>query len=500
MAENSTFRDELLTLSYRYHIHHPFDKLLQSGRASKEVLALWAANRYYYQDTIPRKDAAIIAKCPDSRLRAMWCQHVITHDVNGALTEWLQLTDALGLERSDVIAGKLLLPATKFACDAYYHFCRDAPWQEGMCASMTHLFAGDIHQKRIHNWPERYPWLPASAFVYFKQRTSTLPAEIDTTLQALSAHFTRTPEALESAKAILRFKQDVLWCMMDALWHHCFAQECRVPLTAPSSSPPATPHVFRILGSGAGGGVPQWNGRDAWNDTVRTRVGESRTQCSAALRLNDADEWLLLNCSPDFRTQWNELLRAHPKARLRGVLFTDAELDHIGGLLSLRESKEPLLFYATEATRAAIVSSGLPRLLETYTTVVWNEDVSELGLPVVTRIASKAPKYAPDHAADVLAVCLPTLVYVPVVPTLDAVRAVRDLATDDETLIVDGTFATANEMPHVKGHLPMDAVRAEMGPEAMRRVAFTRLNHTNHTTPEEEDLTCDGEERGIPPR
>ena len=168
MANVEKFRDEMMGLAYRYHVHHPFDKLLQSGHASRDMLRLWAANRYYYQDTIPRKDAAIIANCPVSHMRAMWCEHIKTHDVDGALSEWLLLTDALDLDREEVKTGKFLLPGTRFACDAYLQFCRDATWQEGMCASMTHLFAGDIHRKRIANWPERYPWLLPSAFVYYK--------------------------------------------------------------------------------------------------------------------------------------------------------------------------------------------------------------------------------------------------------------------------------------------------------------------------------------------
>ncbi len=113
------------------------------------MLQMWAANRYYYQDTIPRKDAMIIAKCSDSTIRAKWVEHILTHDVKGALSEWLMLTKSIGLTDESVTSGEHLLPATKFACDAYYNFCRDASWQDGMCSSMTHLFAGDIHSQPL---------------------------------------------------------------------------------------------------------------------------------------------------------------------------------------------------------------------------------------------------------------------------------------------------------------------------------------------------------------
>ena len=490
------FREELMTLSYRYHVHHPFDKLLQSGRASKEMLQVWAANRFYYQDTIPRKDAAIIANCDDSSMRGMWCNHILTHDVNGALTEWLLLTDSLDLERKEVMNGTYLLPGTKFACDAYLHFCKEMSWQDGMCSSMTHLFAGDIHKMRIRNWPTLYPWLPEDAFRYFRQRDTTLPDEVDTTLQVLSEYYTQSEDRMKRAKHILSFKQDILWTMMDTLWHYFMSKSCRMSASPPLIRVPDHKEtVLRILGSGAGGGVPQWNMNDDWNGSHRFSVRESKSQCSAAVRVgsDDSPGWILINCSPDFRSQWNRTVRDHPRSHILGILLTDAELDHITGLLSLRESKEPIRIYTTSSIRKNIEESGISSLLRKYVHLDWKE-IEEIPCQsfLTKSLARKKPKYASEES-DMLVLVFGNLLYAPCIPDYATVSSLFRSHVG-KTFIVDGTFETSSEMPHVKGHVPIQetllAQREELG-SMSEPIIFTRMNHSNRS---EHVSTKDGEE------
>ena len=505
MSDDPTqsFREALSAFAFRYHVNHPFDKLLQSGRASKEMLRAWAANRYYYQDTIPRKDAMIIARCPDSAVRGEWCKHVITHDVDNALGEWLLLTRSLGLEDEDVKKGTLLLPATKFACDAYYNFCRDSPWQDGICSSMTHLFAGDIHRMRIANWPQRYPWLPAEAFTYFTNRTQTLPGEIESTLRLLAGYYTESQERMQRAVAVLKFKQDVLWCMMDALWHHFFAVECRIPSSpSPSSSSPPLLPLVRVLGSGAGGGLPQWNRKDALNDAARHGCVPPRSQSSVAVRVK-GDEWLLVNCSPDVRYQWNDLLRAHPRATLTDILLTDAQLDHVGGLLSLREA-DGLRIHATKCVLSTLrEDTSFLSILERYTRVECREveveggeegrlEVGEvrIDLHVVER---RRPKYA-TRDSSVLAVGVEKKVlYSPCVSEGALTDEWADTLRAYETILFDGTFATSEEMPTVSGHAPMESTLAFFDKHSLPTPTFTHLNNSNPASWQE------GEGRGAGP-
>src|SRR5690606_27811649 len=71
------FERRLRAMGADYHIHHPFNVMLNSGRASREQIQGWVANRYYYQIAIPRKDAAILANCPDRAVRRQWVLRIL---------------------------------------------------------------------------------------------------------------------------------------------------------------------------------------------------------------------------------------------------------------------------------------------------------------------------------------------------------------------------------------------------------------------------------------
>ena len=444
---------------------------------------MWAANRYYYQDTIPRKDAAIISNCPDSTIRAQWSERIRTHDVDGGLSEWLMLTQGLGLKDAEVQQGHYLLPIVKFSCDAYFHFCRDTTWQEAMCSSMTHLFAGDIHNTRIKNWPDRYPWIPESAFTYFKNRTTTLPSEIQFTTDTLESYFTASQERLDRALEIVRFKQDVLWSLLDALWHHNYASICHVPIQAEPLSVPQN-NVIHILGSGAGGGVPQWNRNDDWNSFSRGYVDLQRSQCSFAISGNRKD-WILVNVSPDFRMQWNKLLRQYPNSVIRSIIITDAQLDHVLGLLSLRESKIPLTLYTTDSIYNTLSthSQFLP-ILECYTTVTHHAIVDSQSFMIenirITPhiLSSRAPKYS-TAKSDVLALIVGDILIAPCVSEIT--ERVRHLMRQCRHSLFDGTFATASEMPSVSGHVSMEVTNETVSRHDLPSPHFVHINSTNQT-------------------
>ena len=118
----------------RYHWNHPFHISMKTGRLTKPQVQAWALNRYYYQSRIPIKDAAILARMDDAELRRAWRQRIIDHDGErageGGIERWLKLTDGLGLDRAYVISTEGVLPATRFAVDAYVHFVRERPLLE----------------------------------------------------------------------------------------------------------------------------------------------------------------------------------------------------------------------------------------------------------------------------------------------------------------------------------------------------------------------------------
>jgi pyrroloquinoline-quinone synthase len=207
-----------------YHIHHPYNVMLNEGRATPEQIRGWVANRYYYQISIPIKDAAILANCPDRAVRREWVQRILDHDGYGddpgGIESWLRLAEAVGLARERVESLDDVLPGVRFAVDAYVDFARRAPWPEAVCASLTELFAPQIHKQRLANWPEHYPWIDQAGLHYFQSRVSLARRDVEFSLAVTLDRFT-TRAAQERALQVLQFKLDVLWHMNDAMeWRY----------------------------------------------------------------------------------------------------------------------------------------------------------------------------------------------------------------------------------------------------------------------------------------
>ena len=203
-----------------YHIHHPFNVMLNSGAATPEQIRGWVANRFYYQVSIPIKDAAILSNCPDRAVRRLWIQRILDHDGHGddagGIEAWLHLAEAVGLKRERVESLMDVLPGVRFAVDAYVNFARRVPWQEAACSSLTELFAPEIHRQRLANWPEHYPWIDRAGLHYFQGRLSQARRDVEHGL-AVTLDWFKTRAAQERALDILQFKLDVLWAMNDAM-------------------------------------------------------------------------------------------------------------------------------------------------------------------------------------------------------------------------------------------------------------------------------------------
>ena len=203
-----------------YHIHHPFNVMLNSGRAEAAQIRSWVANRFYYQISIPLKDAAILSNCDDRAVRRNWVQRILDHDGYGedpgGIESWLRLAEAVGLQRSEVESLSRVLPGVRFAVDAYVNFARRAPWPEAVCSSLTELFAPEIHKQRLAGWPEHYPWIDRAGLHYFQSRVSLARRDVEFGL-ALTLERFKTRAQQERALDVLQFKLDVLWQMNDAM-------------------------------------------------------------------------------------------------------------------------------------------------------------------------------------------------------------------------------------------------------------------------------------------
>ncbi len=205
----------------RYHNLHPFHRLLHGGRLTRDQVAAWALNRYYYQAIIPIKDATILARMHDAELRRVWRQRIVDHDGehegDGGIERWLKLTDSLGFPRHYVTSTRGILPATRFAVEAYVHFVRDRTLLEAIASSLTEMFSPGIISERVSGMLANYDFVSRDTLAYFDKRMTQAPRDADFALDYVKRHAT-TPELQRAAMDALVFKCNVLWTQLDALY------------------------------------------------------------------------------------------------------------------------------------------------------------------------------------------------------------------------------------------------------------------------------------------
>jgi len=268
-----------------------------------------------------------------------------------------------------------------------------------------------------------------------------------------------------------------------------------------------------ILGSAAGGGVPQWN-CGCGNCQDARLSGTGRTQSSVALSADGA-RWVLLNASPDLRAQiasrpelWPRGARGTP---ISAVVCTDGEIDHTLGLVLLREATTRFPVYAPAGVvglldhewpvlRVLSAYAGVePRTLPEGQAIPLADGVGrELGVTcTAVSVARRPPRYAREASAATYDVALrladqrtgATLAYIPTAGAVD--DAVRSVARGADLLLFDGTFwsdgelraagvdaPTAREMGHVPIGGPGGSI--ELLPRlGARRTVFVHINNTN---------------------
>ena len=183
--------------------------------------------------------------------------------------------------------------------------------------------------------------------------------------------------------------------------------------------------IVRVLGSAAGGGIPQWNCGCRQCHASRSAKVEARTQCSLALSV-DQQRWILVNASPDLRYH----LLSFPiqptlgrrETPIEAVLLTDADLDHVLGLFLLRENGREISVHASKPIRSAIEEGlHLTEILAGYCGIGWSEvpfefspllyhDGSESGMEYrAIEICGQNPRYLAGTTSPVSS--CPRLVY-----------------------------------------------------------------------------------------
>lgn len=218
------FEARLRACESRYHIHHPFNRRLNRGELQPFQVRAWVANRFYYQVNIPQKDAAVLANCTDRAERRRWIERILDHDGRddfdgdnaGGIEAWSRLGEAVGLRCEELWSHRHVRPGVRSAVDAYLNFARHRPWEEAAISSLTEMFAPKIHADRLAGWPTLYPWIDADGLAYFRGRIPLAARDVEHGLE-VARRWCNTRARQERALAILQFKLDILWSMLDAI-------------------------------------------------------------------------------------------------------------------------------------------------------------------------------------------------------------------------------------------------------------------------------------------
>jgi len=209
----------------RYHDQHPFHVRMHEGRLSRQELATWVENRYYYQTRLPIKDALIVAKSEDREFRRAWAERLAEQDgsrkngdrqPSGGLELWLALAEGVGLDRRRVERCDHVLPRVRTACDRYVSFVRRATLVEAVASSLTECFAPELMERRILSWERHYPWAADAGRAYFERRVKRARVDATHGLDFVLSHAV-THEAQERCVEALITKCEILWELLDAV-------------------------------------------------------------------------------------------------------------------------------------------------------------------------------------------------------------------------------------------------------------------------------------------
>jgi pyrroloquinoline-quinone synthase len=206
-----------------YHHRHPFNLLMHAGCLAPGDLRLWVANRYYYQQRLPIKDALIVAKSEDREFRRLWVQRILDQDggdhrePEGGLELWQRLGLAVGLTRDELDTHRHLLPEVRRACDDYVELVGTSDLVTAVAASLTERYAARLMQERVRAWQRHYAWIDPEALGYFERRVSQARADADFGLDFVERH---AVSELQQQRCLAAFQEKcrILWRLLDAVY------------------------------------------------------------------------------------------------------------------------------------------------------------------------------------------------------------------------------------------------------------------------------------------
>ena len=259
--------------------------------------------------------------------------------------------------------------------------------------------------------------------------------------------------------------------------------------------------------------MPQWNCACQNCDATRAGFVPARTQSGVAVSSN-GESWFLINASPDLGAQLNAFPALHPRpphlrqSRIAGVLLTNGDLDHVLGLLSLREAPA-LAVHATAAVRETLGASGIEGLLTAFCAVTWHEPAGNLAelecadgttsgltaraifLPGTPPPFLKKSAHATGHSVAYQIEDQKTGARLLVAPDVSAITPeLSDALANSHIILFDGTFWSSDELQRVRpgarlagqmGHLPING--GSLAPLRALPASHKAYFHINNTNP-----------------
>jgi pyrroloquinoline quinone biosynthesis protein B len=261
---------------------------------------------------------------------------------------------------------------------------------------------------------------------------------------------------------------------------------------------------IRILGAAAGGGLPQWNCccqncRDARSGRI-----PRLTQSSVAISNHEHERWLLVNASPDLPAQIESFPLLQPRdaqhrhSAIKAVCLTNADIDHVLGLILLRQHEEPLLVYAPPQIRNEL--AWVDEILGNFCPIDWRESEQiggdlqattiDLGRSVAWRFEDRTTRRA-----------------VLIAPAVQDIR--RELVEaigEVDAIFFDGTFWSDGELKQFRknartsremGHLPVKESLPVLADQTAAHKIYIHINNTNPILQPDSDERKQTEAAGI---
>jgi pyrroloquinoline quinone biosynthesis protein B len=250
---------------------------------------------------------------------------------------------------------------------------------------------------------------------------------------------------------------------------------------------------IHILGSAAGGGLPQWN--CACPNCAAARAGKIAPQTQSSIAISGDSEgfhrWFLINASPDLNRQIESMPRLQPRrdsprnSPIAAVLLTNADIDHALGLLLLREQDTPLVVYAADETRTAL--AWLDDILARFCGIEWRKTTPEfqtlsgtVAFRAIKLLKSIAFQFR-DNSSGATALLAPSV--------SELTDELRNTVHQSTVVLFDGTFWSDGELSLVRtgarsaremNHVPIsDGSLDFLRQSPAHRKIYTHINNTN---------------------